>query len=121
MQLIDFLVSNGFTVLESQSPLSYSLNQLDFPVAILTVDFVKVTENSLLSSYRLTTLYPHQSVLNLHKSINLAQAIQSTFNSEVLVSSITLQDPDCSGGVLTFILKEPSHNCGYVHNQVQQR
>lgn len=116
MQLIDFLVGQGFTVIQDEVPLSVSLNQLEFPVAIVTVDYVRITDSAMLSNYNITVLYQSQDVKNFHKGVNLGQAIHSVFNTEVIVSQVTRRDPECSGAILTFVLKSPTHSCGYVQS-----
>lgn len=114
MKLVDYLVAQGFTVVEDEFPLKVSLNQLSFPVAILSPDFSVVTETVSTHKVSLEVLYPQQTIHNWHKALNLAQGIQSIFTDEVIVSPLYRESPLCSGGTLTFAFKEPTTNCGYV-------
>lgn len=113
MQLIDFLTAQGYTVLQDELPLSVSLNQLEFPVAIVSIDYVRIQDNMLFSAYNVVVLYPSQDVKNLHKGINLGQAIHSVFDVDVTVSSVVKKDPDCSGALVSFVLRSPTYSCGY--------
>lgn len=114
MLLIDYLVAQGFTVIEDEFPLKVSLNQLSFPVAILSPVFTTVTETVLLARVSLQVLYPQQTIHNYHKAVNLGQAIQSLFaHDDVIVSPVYRENPLCSGGELVFTIKDSSTNCGY--------
>lgn len=110
MNIIDFFNSYGFTVVESDTPLHVSLNQLEFPAAILSIDNVVISDTTK-TSYMVSLLWPSQNIENLHKGILIGEAIHASFNTQVIVSSIVRHDPECSGALLTFSVVTNTHHC----------
>lgn len=106
--LIDTLGSLGFNVIENDFPLKVSLEQLTYPVAILTNDSASGNSRTGFVEIRVSVslLWPGSSHKNYLACINQGQAIASSLGTQdYVVTPISHKTPDVSGGLVRLTVK----------------
>lgn len=107
-KLIEVLVSLGFNCIEDDFPLKVSVEQLKYPVAIVTNNSaIGISTTGYVElNISISLLWPGLPYRNYLVAINQAQGIASSLKvRDYMVTPISHKSPDVSGGLVTISIK----------------
>lgn len=106
--LIELLVSLGFNCIEDDFPLRVSVEQLQYPLAIVTNNSATgvSTTGYVELNISISLLWPGSPYRNYLTAINQAQGIASGLGvKDYVVTPISHKSPDVSGGLVNITIK----------------
>lgn len=104
--LESLLLGMGYSVVFDNHPLRVKLNELDYPVVVVSHDSAEVLDGCVVLHMSLSLLYVQPEVQAYYTAINASQAICSSYGiRSYVVTPLSHHVPDLNGGLLQLSIK----------------